>query len=68
MRFAIPAHAEARPPWLLRSALWLYDRLGSRSGLPRSETIDITKEVISLYDKNSGAASAAKPAAAAPKS
>ena len=42
MRFAIPAHAEARPPWLLRSALWLYDRLGSRSGLPRSETIDIT--------------------------
>jgi glycerol-3-phosphate dehydrogenase len=42
MRFAIPAHAEARPPWLLRSALWLYDRLGSQSGLPPSETIDIT--------------------------
>jgi glycerol-3-phosphate dehydrogenase len=42
MRFAIPAHAEERPPWLLRSALWLYDRLGSRSGLPSSETIDIT--------------------------
>jgi glycerol-3-phosphate dehydrogenase len=42
MRFAIPAHAEERPPWLLRSALWLYDRLGSRSGLPASETVDIT--------------------------
>src|SRR5277367_2366854 len=24
MRFAMPAHAEERPPWLLRSALWLY--------------------------------------------
>jgi len=42
MRFAIPAHAEERPPWLLRSALWVYDRLGSRGRLPRSETIDVT--------------------------
>src|SRR6185503_19878677 len=31
MRFAIPAHAEGRPPWQLRSALWLYDRLASKS-------------------------------------
>src|SRR5437764_14541387 len=36
MRFAIPAHADERPPWLLRSALWFYDRLASRSHLPRS--------------------------------
>jgi glycerol-3-phosphate dehydrogenase len=42
MRFAIPAHAEERPPWLLRSALWFYDRLGSRGRLPPSETIDVT--------------------------
>ena len=28
MRFAIPAHSDERPPWLLRSGLWLYDRLG----------------------------------------
>jgi glycerol-3-phosphate dehydrogenase len=42
MRFAIPAHADERPPWLLRSALWFYDRLASRSRLPRSETIDVT--------------------------
>ena len=27
MRFAIPAHADERPPWLLRSGCWLYDRL-----------------------------------------
>src|SRR6201996_328043 len=42
MRFAIPAHVEGRPPWLLRSALWLYDRLGPRGRLPAAETINIT--------------------------
>jgi glycerol-3-phosphate dehydrogenase len=42
MRFAIPAHAEERPLWLLRSALWLYDRLGSRGRLRPSATIDVT--------------------------
>src|SRR6516165_4152900 len=42
MRFAIPAHSNERPPWLLRSSLWLYDRLGSRPRLPDSATIDIT--------------------------
>jgi glycerol-3-phosphate dehydrogenase len=42
MRFAIPAHADERPPWLLRSALWLYDRLGWKSRLPSSATVEIT--------------------------
>src|SRR3982074_1502878 len=42
MRFAIPAHSDERPPWLLRSGLWLYDRLASRSRLPGSATIDVT--------------------------
>jgi glycerol-3-phosphate dehydrogenase len=42
MRFAIPAHVDERPPWLLRSSLWLYDRLGPRSRLPGSATINIT--------------------------
>jgi len=42
MRFAIPSHVDERPPWLLRSALWFYDRLGPRSRLPASETINIT--------------------------
>jgi glycerol-3-phosphate dehydrogenase len=41
MRFAIPAHAEERPRWQLRTALWLYDRLGPRSRLPRSAMINI---------------------------
>jgi glycerol-3-phosphate dehydrogenase len=42
MRFAIPAHSDERPPWLLRSSLWLYDRLASRRRLPDSATIDVT--------------------------
>ena len=41
MRFAIPAHVEERPRWQLRAALWLHDRLGSRSRLPRSAMINI---------------------------
>jgi len=42
MRFAIPAHSDERPPWLLRSGLWLYDRLASRRALPAAITIDVT--------------------------
>ena len=53
MRFAIPAHAEGQPPWLLRSTLWLYDRFGSRSGLPASETIDVTHHPIGYALKRS---------------
>jgi glycerol-3-phosphate dehydrogenase len=42
MRFAIPAHSDERPPWLLRAGLWLYDRLASPSGLPGAVTVDVT--------------------------
>src|SRR5436305_1796371 len=42
VRFAIPAHADERPPWVLRAWLWLYDRLGARRPLPPSETVDVT--------------------------
>ena len=42
MRFVIPAHADERPSWLLRSGLLLYDRLASRGGLPVSATVDLT--------------------------
>src|SRR3977135_69103 len=40
-RFAIPAHSDERPPWLLRTALLLYDRLDSRTPLPLSATVDV---------------------------
>jgi glycerol-3-phosphate dehydrogenase len=46
MRFAIPVHSDERPLWLLRSGLWLYDRLSRRGGLPASATVDITHHPI----------------------
>ncbi|CAN7670293.1 glycerol-3-phosphate dehydrogenase [Bradyrhizobium sp. LjRoot220] len=42
MRFAIPAHADERPAWQLRTWLLLYDRLASRTHLPASATVDVT--------------------------
>src|SRR5439155_7245091 len=46
MRFAIPAHADERPAWQLRSWLFLYDRLASRARLPGSATVDVTHHPI----------------------
>src|ERR1700721_1090541 len=46
MRFAIPAHSDERPPWLLRSGLLLYDRLASRPRPPASATVDVTHHPI----------------------
>jgi glycerol-3-phosphate dehydrogenase len=46
MRFAIPAHADERPPWLLRLGLSLYDRLASRTALPATVTVDVTHHPI----------------------
>lgn len=46
MRFAIPAHSDERPSWLLRAWLLLYDRLAARSGLPASATVDVTHHPI----------------------
>lgn len=42
MRFAIPAHANERPPLRLRAGLWLYDRLGAGRRLPPATTLDVT--------------------------
>src|SRR5665213_742225 len=46
VRFAIPAHSDERPSWLLRAGLLLYDRLASRSHLPASATVDVTHHPI----------------------
>src|SRR5438045_5153159 len=46
MRFAIPAHSDERPSWLLRSGLLLYDRLASRAHLPRFTIVDVTQHPI----------------------
>jgi glycerol-3-phosphate dehydrogenase len=46
MRFAIPAHSDERPSWLLRSWLLLYDRLAPGPRLPASVTVDVTHHPI----------------------
>ena len=46
MRFAIPAHSDERPSWLLRSWLLLYDRLAPSMRLPASVTVDVTHHPI----------------------
>jgi len=48
MRFAIPAHSDERPSWLLRSGLLLYDRLASRRELPPSATVDVTHHPVGI--------------------
>ncbi|HBZ44572.1 MAG TPA: glycerol-3-phosphate dehydrogenase [Maritimibacter sp.] len=40
VRFVLPHHAGLRPRWMLRSGLFLYDRLGGR-GLPGTKQIDL---------------------------
>ena len=46
MRFAIPAHSDERPPWLLRVGLWLYARLAPSSGLPGAVTVGVTHHTL----------------------
>ena len=48
MRFVAPAHSDERPLWLLKAGLSLYGRLASRSGLPATETLDLTHHPIGV--------------------
>ncbi len=36
LRFVMPQAAGLRPAWMIRTGLWLYDRLGGRTSLPKS--------------------------------
>jgi glycerol-3-phosphate dehydrogenase len=44
MRFVLPLVADIRPTWLIRAGLFLYDRLGGRSSLPRSHPVTFKGE------------------------
>ncbi|CCE00393.1 glycerol-3-phosphate dehydrogenase [Bradyrhizobium sp. STM 3809] len=46
IRFAIPAPANERPHWQLRTGLWFYDRLAARRQLPSATTLDVTHHPI----------------------
>ena len=44
LRFVLPHHKGLRPAWLLRLGLFLYDHLGGRKLLPKTKTIDLTRD------------------------
>lgn len=44
MRFVLPHHKGLRPAWLLRLGLFLYDHIGGRKLLPKTRTLDMTKD------------------------
>ncbi len=44
LRFVMP-HAEGlRPSWMIRAGLFLYDRIGGRISLPRSESVRLARD------------------------
>ena len=44
LRFILPYDGEQRPAWMIRLGLFLYDHLGGRERLLRSEAIDLTSD------------------------
>lgn len=43
MRFVLPHNSAMRPAWMIRLGLFLYDRLGGASSLPRSRGLNLAK-------------------------
>ena len=41
LRFVLPHMPQLRPAWMIRLGLLLYDHLGARSSLPRSDAVDL---------------------------
>jgi glycerol-3-phosphate dehydrogenase len=39
LRFVLPVHSGLRPPWVLRTGLFLYDHIGGRKLLPPTRTV-----------------------------
>jgi glycerol-3-phosphate dehydrogenase len=44
LRFVMPYQPALRPAWMIRLGLFLYDRLGGRSSLPGSESVDLASQ------------------------
>ena len=45
LRFVLPENAGARPAWLIRLGLFLYDHLGGRKRLPPTRSLDLRADV-----------------------
>lgn len=48
MRFVLPHHDAMRPAWMLRIGLFIYDRLGGRSILPRTRVLDLSRDPVGV--------------------
>src|SRR5204863_7238943 len=44
LRLVLPQGPGARPRWMLRTGLFLYDRLGGAGTLPASTALDLTRD------------------------
>ena len=45
LRFILPHHKSLRPRWMIRLGLFLYDHIGGRKILPKSNSVDLSKHV-----------------------
>jgi glycerol-3-phosphate dehydrogenase len=46
LQFVLPHDSNARPAWLIRAGLFLYDHLGNRGRLPGSSAIDLRSAMV----------------------
>ena len=44
LRFVLPHHKGLRPAWILRVGLFLYDHISGRKLLPKTRTLDLTRD------------------------
>lgn len=53
MRFVLPIHSGLRPPWVLRTGLFLYDHIGGRKILPPTRTVRRGRDdaLLPLHDR-----------------
>ena len=52
LRFILPHHKSLRPRWMIRLGLFLYDHIGGRKLLPKSNSVDLEKHVAGNELKN----------------
>jgi glycerol-3-phosphate dehydrogenase len=46
LRFVLPAEPGARPAWILRLGLFIYDHLGGREVLPATRTLNLARDPV----------------------
>lgn len=49
LNFILPHQPHLRPAWMICAGLFLYDRLASRGGLPRSHGVDLKRHPLGKY-------------------